>query len=45
MQPGDVPATFADVEALTKAVDFHPSTPIETGVANFVQWYRRYHEV
>jgi UDP-glucuronate 4-epimerase len=45
MQPGDVPATFADVEALTKAVDFHPSTPIETGVANFVQWYQRYHEV
>ena len=45
MQPGDVPATFADVEALTQAVDFQPATPIETGVARFVEWYRKYHGV
>jgi UDP-glucuronate 4-epimerase len=45
MQPGDVPATFADVEALTQAVNFQPATPIETGVARFVEWYRKYHGV
>jgi len=45
MQPGDVPATFADVTALTAAVDFSPATPIEAGVARFVAWYRDYHGV
>ena len=45
MQPGDVPATYADVDALQEAVDFRPSTPIETGVRNFVDWYREYHGV
>lgn len=43
MQAGDVPATYADVDALTDAVGFRPSTPIETGVAKFVDWYRDYH--
>ncbi|HHK42877.1 MAG TPA: NAD-dependent epimerase/dehydratase family protein, partial [Planctomycetaceae bacterium] len=42
MQPGDVPATYADVEALTQAVGFAPKTPIEEGIARFVDWYRRY---
>lgn len=45
MQPGDVPATYADIEALEKAVGFRPATPIETGVARFVQWYREYFQV
>lgn len=45
MQAGDVPATYADVDALTEAVGFKPSTPIETGVARFVDWYRKYHGV
>ena len=45
MQPGDVPATFADVDDLVRDVDFKPATPIETGVANFVEWYREYHNV
>jgi len=45
MQPGDVPATFADVDDLIRDVDFKPATPIETGVANFVEWYREYHHV
>jgi UDP-glucuronate 4-epimerase len=45
MQPGDVPATFADVDDLIQDVDFKPATPIETGVANFVDWYREYHNV
>ena len=43
LQPGDVPATYADVEALTKLIQFSPSTSIENGVAKFVQWYRAYH--
>ena len=43
MQPGDVPATFADVDDLTRDVGFRPSTPIETGVERFVNWYRDFH--
>jgi len=42
IQPGDVPATFADVENLIKDVDFKPTTPIEEGVKNFVGWYQEY---
>jgi UDP-glucuronate 4-epimerase len=44
MQPGDVPATYADIEDLAQAVGFRPSTPIEEGVRRFVQWYRQYHK-
>ena len=43
MQPGDVHATYADVEALARDVDFAPRTPIEVGVKRFVEWYRQYH--
>lgn len=43
MQPGDVPATYADVDALMKEVDFKPSTPIAEGIARFIAWYRAYH--
>ncbi|MDI6615564.1 MAG: NAD-dependent epimerase [Syntrophaceae bacterium] len=39
MQPGDVPATFADVDDLMRDVGFKPSTPIETGIRKFVAWY------
>ncbi|MGO9444432.1 MAG: NAD-dependent epimerase [Thiobacillaceae bacterium] len=42
MQPGDVEATYADVAALTKHVGFEPKTPLDTGIANWVAWYRRY---
>ena len=45
MQPGDVPATYADIDRLKEAVGFEPATPIETGVRKFVDWYREYHEV
>jgi UDP-glucuronate 4-epimerase len=44
IQPGDVPATFADIEALASAVDFRPRTSIRDGVARFVAWYREYHK-
>jgi len=43
MQPGDVPATFADIDALQRDVGFRPSTSIEDGVQKFVDWYRQYH--
>ncbi len=45
MQPGDVPATYADVEDLARDVGFRPATRIEDGVARFVKWYREYHNV
>ncbi|MBN2468857.1 MAG: NAD-dependent epimerase [Deltaproteobacteria bacterium] len=43
IQPGDVPATYADVDDLVKDVDFKPDTPIEKGVALFVEWYKGYY--
>ena len=45
LQPGDVPATFANVDDLVRDVDFKPNTPIETGIKNFVDWYRSYYKV
>lgn len=45
IQPGDVPATAADVSALEAAVGFRPSTPIEVGIGRFVAWYLAYHKV
>jgi UDP-glucuronate 4-epimerase len=42
MQPGDVPATYADTSRLEAAVGFKPHTPLETGLAAFVEWYRTY---
>ncbi|GAB5453700.1 MAG: NAD-dependent epimerase [Halioglobus sp.] len=42
MQPGDVPATCADVDDLANAVGYRPQTNIHTGVAKFVDWYRDY---
>jgi UDP-glucuronate 4-epimerase len=45
MQPGDVPATFANVDRLANAVGFAPQTPIEVGVRRFVAWYRAFYAV
>ncbi len=45
LQPGDVPATSADIDALSDAVGYRPDTPVETGIHNFVQWYRNYYQV
>ena len=45
LQPGDVPATYADVDALVKDVGFAPKTPIEVGVRNFVAWYRDFYGI
>ncbi len=45
MQPGDVPATYADTHDLDRDVGFKPNTPIEVGVARFVEWYKGYYGV
>jgi UDP-glucuronate 4-epimerase len=45
MQPGDVPATYADVDDLTREVDFRANTPISEGVRRFIDWYRSYHRL
>lgn len=45
MQPGDVPATYADIEDLTRDVGFSPGTPLEVGIPRFIEWYRSYYEV
>lgn len=45
MQPGDVPDTYADVDALIRDVGYRPDTPIEEGVARFVAWYRDHYRV
>jgi UDP-glucuronate 4-epimerase len=42
MQPGDVPATYADVDDLRREIGFRPSTSIEDGIARFAAWYRSY---
>jgi len=43
MQPGDVPSTYADIEALQRDVGFHPDTPLKDGIQRFVDWYTNYH--
>ncbi len=45
MVPGDVPNTWADTQALDRAVGYQPNTPVETGIARFVDWYRSYYQI
>ena len=45
LQAGDVPDTWADVEDLVNDVGYRPATPVETGVARFVDWYLDYHQI
>ncbi|MCI1193233.1 NAD-dependent epimerase [Calidifontimicrobium sp. SYSU G02091] len=45
MQDGDVPATYADTDALRQWVGFQPATPIQVGIERFVAWYRDYYRV
>ena len=44
LQPGDVPDTYANVDALVAEVDYQPATPIEVGIKNFVEWYLAYYD-
>ena len=45
MQPGDVTATYADIETARRDLGFAPTTPIAAGIPRFVAWYREYHGV
>ena len=45
MQDGDVPATYANTDALEASVGFKPATTVETGIARFVEWYKEYHNI
>ena len=45
MQQGDVPATYANVDDLMRDVGYAPKTPIETGIARFVEWYKNYYGI
>lgn len=45
LQDGDVPATYANTDALRYWVGFVPATPVKTGIARFVEWYRDYYKV
>ena len=44
LQPGDVPETYADIDALEEAVGYRPKTSIEDGIARFIEWYREYYK-
>lgn len=45
LQPGDVPATYADVAALVDDVGYRPGTDVRDGINNFVAWYREYYNI
>jgi UDP-glucuronate 4-epimerase len=45
IQPGDVPATYANVDDLMRDVDFKPAMPIADGISRFIDWYRSYHRL
>ena len=45
IQPGDVPATYANIDAIRSDLGYEPTTSIEVGVPNFVRWYREYHRL
>lgn len=45
IQPGDVPNTYADVQALQQKIDYVPQTTIEQGIRSFVKWYESYYAV
>ncbi len=45
MQPGDVPATYANVDDLVKNLDYKPGTTLEYGIGQFVKWYKEYYKV
>ena len=45
LQPGDVPDTYAEVDALVENVGYRPATPIEIGIEKFVSWYKEYYKI
>ena len=45
LQPGDVPATYADIEASRRDLGFQPTTPVAVGIPRFAAWYKDYHDI
>ncbi len=45
LQPGDVPATYANIDDLVRDTGFKPSTPLEVGIPKFIDWYKEYYNV
>ncbi len=45
MQPGDVPATYADIERARAKLGFEPATPIQEGIPRFTDWFKEYHKL
>ncbi len=45
IQPGDVPATYADIDRARTKLGFEPLTPIDVGIPRFIQWYFDYHHL
>ncbi|MDO8908427.1 MAG: NAD-dependent epimerase [Pseudohongiella sp.] len=45
LQPGDVPATYADVTDLVEDMNYQPATPVQSGIDRFVAWYREFYQV
>jgi UDP-glucuronate 4-epimerase len=45
IQPGDVPATFADIRRAQAKLGFDPTTPIDEGIPRFIRWYKEYHHL
>jgi UDP-glucuronate 4-epimerase len=43
IQPGDVPATFADIRRAREKLSFQPTTPITVGIPRFIRWFKEYH--
>jgi nucleoside-diphosphate-sugar epimerase len=43
MQPGDVPVTYADTEALERDLGFRPETPLRVGLRAFAKWYKSFY--
>ncbi|MEE8597719.1 MAG: capsular biosynthesis protein CpsI, partial [bacterium] len=43
LQPGDVVATYADIDDLIQDVGFKPETPLATGIRRFIEWYQDYY--
>lgn len=45
MQPGDVPATYADIDRIHTKLGYKPTTPISEGIPKFIDWYKQYHKI
>ena len=45
MQPGDVVESFADIDKSTEMLNYHPTTDINEGIPQFIEWYKKYENI